>query len=131
MGNLIRELSVWLQWAGLVGLSIIFLANALGILDQTVAVNELAATGSSGMEGSRDDLVWEGVAVRGNTLPLPAVNPLLRRVGVIRVSHRRDNHCSRILEVPARIQRPADGQLYEESWNPGWPARRSWLEVNR
>lgn len=45
MADWIASLTAVAPWVGAVLLGLIFLANALGILDQTVAVRELAATG--------------------------------------------------------------------------------------
>lgn len=45
MADWIASLTAAAPWVGAVLLGLIFLANALGILDQTVAVRELAATG--------------------------------------------------------------------------------------
>jgi len=39
---------MWLPWAGLGLLALIFITNAIGVLDQRVAVRELEATGVPG-----------------------------------------------------------------------------------
>jgi uncharacterized membrane protein YphA (DoxX/SURF4 family) len=48
MPALPHDVEAILPWAGLGLLSLIFLANALGVLDQSVATRELAATGVPG-----------------------------------------------------------------------------------
>jgi len=45
MSDIAHAISVVAPWAGLSLLALIFLANALGVLDQSVAAKELAATG--------------------------------------------------------------------------------------
>lgn len=45
MPELVNNLAAAAPWVGLVLLALIFLFNALGLLDQSVAVRELAATG--------------------------------------------------------------------------------------
>jgi putative oxidoreductase len=45
MSHWMDTLTAVVPWAGLALLGLIFVANALGVLDQSVAVRELAATG--------------------------------------------------------------------------------------
>lgn len=67
MSDVAHAISVVAPWAGLSLLGPIFLANALGVLDQSVAVKELAATGVRKLVARR--MVGLGRFVQGVATP--------------------------------------------------------------
>lgn len=77
MSHWAESLTTAAPWMGTVLLALIFLANALGILDQTVAVRELAAMGITQPAARR--MVAIGRLVQLGATPclfVPATRPL-------------------------------------------------------